>query len=236
MDTKEPSREQIWTMFDEISPTYDRVNRWMTFGLDQYWRKKALQYIPRHPIKVLDCATGTGDQLFALAKHPEIVQGVGIDLAKNMLALARLKAAKHASFPCSFVEASLLDIPFETHTFDVATLAFGIRNVTDVEKALREIQRVLIPKGRILILETSLPSHPILAKGHRIYLHHILPKIGALLSKKRDAYHYLHKTARTFPHGATFCKILSDAGFVNVSCHPLTFGAVSLYSADTSHD
>jgi demethylmenaquinone methyltransferase/2-methoxy-6-polyprenyl-1,4-benzoquinol methylase len=231
----EPSRADIWKMFDRISPTYDRVNRAMTLGMDQYWRRKLAHYLPeREGIRLLDCATGTADQILALMERSERIScAVGIDLAEEMLAVGKRKIAKTPY--CSKVSlevCSALELSYPDNSFDCTTISFGIRNVTDVGRCLGEIYRVLTSKGRTLILECSLPTNPFLRKIHAGYLRHFLPCIGAVISKHKEAYDYLNKTVESFPCGENFCSLLKEAGFKNVHAHPLTGGIVTLYRGD----
>jgi demethylmenaquinone methyltransferase/2-methoxy-6-polyprenyl-1,4-benzoquinol methylase len=221
-----PSREKIWKMFDAIAPTYDRVNRVMTFGMDQRWRKKVGDFLPKgENLSLLDCATGTGDQMLAL--NDKVSSAIGIDLAEDMLKIGR---AKLVHLPhISFQTGNMCALDFPDGTFDCATVSFGIRNVTDVPGALREMHRVLKPGGRALILEGSMPSNWLIRKGHLLYLRHLLPRIGGLLSKNRDAYRYLNKTIETFPCGDAFCTLMRTAGFSTTTAHPIFFGSVTLY-------
>lgn len=235
----EPSRNEIWKMFDTLSQTYDRTNRWMTFGLDLYWRKKVGSFLPiKEEISLLDCATGTADQIISLLKHyPSIEEAIGIDLSEEMLAAGKNKVKKTIfAKKIQLQTASALSLPFPENRFDCVTLSFGIRNVTDVPACLKEILRVLKPKGRALILETSLPKAKILRLLHIFYIRKILPIIGGFISQKKQAYQYLNKTAETFPHGQDFCNLLEKTGFTKVKSHPMTFGAVSIYQADKAHD
>ncbi len=232
---QEPSRKEIWKMFDAIAGTYDRSNRLMTGGMDLVWRKKMGSFLPKgESLSLLDCATGTGDQIMALMdRSPKIVQAVGIDLAGAMLKIGKEKIAKKPyAREVRLQEASALAIPYPDNTFDLATISFGIRNVTDVSLCLKELLRVLKPNGRLLILESSLPQNRILKSIHLLYLRHILPRVGSFLSKNREAYTYLNLTTELFPSGLAFCKNLEEAGFKNCKAHPLTMGVVSIYVGD----
>ncbi len=222
-------------MFDNIASTYDRVNRVMTFCLDQYWRKKMIPLLPPgEALTVLDCATGTGDQLICLMEGcSRIRQGIGIDLAEEMVAIGRKKIQdKPYAKAVSFQIASALELPFPDQSFDVVTISFGIRNVTDVKQALAEFHRVLKPSGRLIILEGTVPQNRALRSLHLFYLRHVLPRIGGWISKDKDAYRYLNQTIETFPAGEAFCNLLTGAGFHSAKAHPLTGGAVTLYSAE----
>lgn len=230
-----PSRNDVWKMFDIISPTYDRMNRIMTFGFDRYWRKKMISFLPqKKEISLLDCATGTADQLIALMEgSPNVVQAYGIDLAQEMIRLGEKKiSAKPYSSKVIFEQASAESLPYPDNTFDCATMSFGIRNVTDVLLCLKEIYRVLKPKGRVLILECSIPSNPMIKIGHLFYMRKILPRIGGLIAGNKEAYRYLNETVETFPSGEDFCKIMKKADFVQVHANPLTCGVVSIYQGD----
>jgi demethylmenaquinone methyltransferase / 2-methoxy-6-polyprenyl-1,4-benzoquinol methylase len=227
-----PSRTEIWKMFDQISPTYDRVNRVMTYGLDVYWRRRVVRLLPPHQsLRVLDLATGTADQILSMMKHSSsVTEAIGIDLAKEMLEIGQKKVAKSPfASKISLQLASALAIPYPEESFDCVTMSFGIRNVTDVSLSLREMVRVLKTGGRALILEGTLPSHKIARGMNLFYLRHLLPFIGGLLSKKKEAYRYLNRTIETFPSGKAFCDLMRDAGFVQTIAHPLTFGVVTLY-------
>ena len=145
-----PSRKEIWKMFDQISPTYDCVNRIMTFGLDQRWRKRLCTFLPlKKSMHILDCATGTGDQIIALfEKRDDIAHVTGIDLAEEMVKIGAQKIGKKSyASQTTFQVASALQIPYPDAHFDCITIAFGIRNVSDVMATLQEFRRVLKPGG-----------------------------------------------------------------------------------------
>ena len=233
--TIEPSRNEIWKMFDTISSTYDKTNRLMTMGLDRYWRNKMASLLPQQDkIELLDCATGTADQIISLMqKKSSIEKAIGIDLSEEMIEIGRSKLKNHLfNERVELQIASALNIPFEEGRFDCVTMSFGIRNVLNVELCLQEILKVLKPGGRVLILETSIPKMRLIKFFHLLYLRKILPRIGGWISKQKNAYQYLNQTTETFPSGKAFCDLMEKAGFYTVICHPLTFGAVSIYQAD----
>lgn len=224
-----PSRQDVWKMFDIISPTYDRINRILSLGMDQRWRKKVAQFLPeRNHLKILDLATGTGDQALALLNSEASIQSIkGIDLSKEMLELAKKKLGSRAQF----IHADAEKIPFAEKSFDAATFSFGIRNVGSPLTSLKEIHRVLNVKGRCLILEFSLPPQPI--RGFFLfYLRHILPRVGGLLSRKPKAYRYLNETIEHFPSGKDFCLLMKQAGFTRIREIPMALGGVTLYIGD----
>lgn len=219
-------------MFDAISPTYDLVNRLITAGLDRRWRKKMASHLPEgKDLALLDCATGTGDQLFAfLDGGKTISKAVGIDLSTAMLEKAEEKSRKKPyANQVEWKVASACELPFDDATFDCISISFGVRNVEDLPRCLSECKRVLKPGGRLLILETSLPKNALVKKLHLFYLRSLLPRLGGWVSKNPHAYVYLNKTAESFPSGEPFCKILQQAGFTDVRHYPLAFGAVSIY-------
>ena len=230
-----PSRQEVWKMFDKISPTYDCVNRVMTFGMDQLWRKRLCAHLPdREQMQVLDCATGTGDQVTALLeKNTSIASVIGVDLAVAMVNLAKQKIqSKPFADKVAFQIANALELPFHDHSFDCVTISFGIRNVTDVRAAFKEFRRVLKPQGRVLILEGTVPKKRWLRSMHLFYLRHFLPRIGGAISKNPDAYRYLNQTIETFPQGERFCALMRAAGFVDVQEHPHFGGIVTVYQGD----
>jgi len=224
-----PSRQDVWKMFDIISPTYDRINRILSLGMDQRWRKKVTQFLPeRKALKILDLATGTGDQVLALLNSKVSIHSIkGIDLSTEMLELAKKKVGDKAQF----IHADAEKLPFKDKSFDAATFSFGIRNVGAPLASLKEIHRVLNPKGRCLILEFSLPPKPI--RGFFLfYLRHILPRVGGLLSRETAAYRYLNQTIEHFPSGKDFCLIMKEAGFIRLRAIPMALGGVTLYVGD----
>ena len=225
-------KENSFEMFDRISPTYDRINRILSLGLDMRWRKGVAMHLPkRHNMRILDIATGTGDQIIALMeKSGDIAEAVGIDLAEEMLNIGKKKLARKSyGKKVRFQKASGLELPFPDDSFHFVSLSFGIRNMSDPKECLREIKRVLKPDGRAAILEFSLPKNQMIKSGHLFYLRHVLPRIGGLLSKNKEAYRYLNETIESFPYGSVFCALMRDSGFRKAAVYPQMMGAVSLY-------
>ncbi len=217
-------------LFDAIAPTYDKVNQVLSLGLHHSWRARVAKKLPNTSnLNLLDCATGTCDQLIAcLKKRSNIHSAVGIDLAENMLLLGQKKLAQTPyNYKVRLEKASLCDIPYAAGSFDAATLSFGIRNIEDPVEGLREIHRVLTLGGTLLVLEFSRSFLPL----HLWYLRNIVPKIGTWLSGHKSAYSYLNTTIESFPSGDSFCALLKQAGFQSVTCTPLTGGIVSIYDA-----
>ena len=227
------ANQPVFQIFDEIAPTYDKTNRILSGGIDLYWRRKMAALLPKtEKIKLLDLATGTGDQLLSLLKYSsKIHQAIGIDLSEEMLKIGKEKLKSNAH-RVSLKRASATAIPYLDNTFDCATMSFGIRNVDNVPQCLREIHRVLRPGGRALILEFSLPKNKWVQKSYLLYLNRILPTIGRMISAHEEAYTYLAKTIQAFPQAEAFCKLMEEAGFHSVKAHPLTLGIVTIYQGE----
>ena len=228
--------KESWKMFNRISPSYDRINRILSLGMYQNWRHSVAAHLPKKPaIRLLDLASGTGDQLIAcLESGASINEAVGIDLSEEMLRIAKEKiTAKSYKNKVSFLTADAEQIPFADASFDAATFSFGIRNVSDPLLSLKQIKRILKPQGKCLILEFSMPKQPF-KPFHLFYLRHILPRIGGWLSKNPDAYRYLNQTIETFPSGKAFCSLMETAGFSSIKTVPMALGAVTLYVGETS--
>jgi demethylmenaquinone methyltransferase/2-methoxy-6-polyprenyl-1,4-benzoquinol methylase len=226
-----PSRNHVWEMFDRIARRYDLLNHLLSVNRDRRWRHLVAQQLaPNNDQRVLDLATGTADQLLALCDSGRVKSGVGIDLADKMLAIGRKKiAARHLSGKLTLQRGDAEKIPFDDASFDAVTIAFGIRNMTDVPGTLREMRRVLCEDGRVLILEFSWPRNPVIRSGHQFYLRYVLPRIGSAISGDSAAYRYLDRTMESFPHGDAFCRLLGDAGFKSIQALPLTFGIATIY-------
>ena len=227
-----PSRADVHKMFDRIAPRYDLLNRLLSGGRDVAWRKCVSRYLPRRDnMAVLDLATGTGDLLISLLVHGRGVKsGVGIDMAEKMLALAKTKIAdKKLDSALTVAVGDAKRIPFKEKSFDAVTIAFGIRNVEPVSVALSEMYRILSDGGKALILEFSLPSSALMRRLYLFYFRYILPVVGSLISGDSYAYRYLNRTVETFPYGEEFCCLMRQAGFEDVTVHPLTFGIATIY-------
>lgn len=227
--TETDMQTQVPHMFNAIAKRYDQVNRILSFGIDQKWRKQVGNYLPaKKNLRLLDLATGTCDQLLALMETKKIGQAVGIDLAEEMLTIGNQKiAASPFSKNIELKVASASSLPFADHSFDCVTIAFGIRNIQG--NALQEMYRILTPGGRALILEFSLPKSRCIRFFHLFYLRHILPFIGGWITKEKSAYLYLNKTIEAFPYGDKFIAMMQQEGFVDCRAVPFTFGVATLY-------
>ena len=219
-------------MFDNISGNYDDLNRVISFGIDQKWRKKVVNLVSAtNPKNVLDVATGTGDLAIMLSKTPA-EKIVGIDISAGMLDIGKKKIAhKNLSQIIEMRQEDSEALTFADNSFDAVTVAFGIRNFETLEKGLAEILRVLKPGGIFVILETSVPVNFPFKQGYQFYSKNILPLIGKMFSKDDVAYGYLSESAAAFPYGKALNNILSKIGFIDVQAMPQTFGVATIYSA-----
>jgi demethylmenaquinone methyltransferase / 2-methoxy-6-polyprenyl-1,4-benzoquinol methylase len=231
--SKEPAR--IAGMFDAIARRYDTLNHLLSAGLDRRWRRHAVQALAlTGRERVLDMCTGTGDLAIEAASSNagRAAAVLGIDFSSEMLrhAAAKVRAASLAA-PIHLARGDATAIPLRDQSVDVAMVAFGIRNVLDPEKTCAEFYRVLRADGRLAVLEFGAPGIPGIRTAYLWYFKYVLPRVGGLISKHRDAYAYLPASVLEFPTGEAFAAMLRRAGFTWVRQEPLTFGIVYLYLA-----
>ena len=227
-----PKKEKIEQMFNDIAPSYDRLNHLMSLGIDNIWRKKALkEIVDGTQQQILDVACGTGDSTIAIAKAMEPGGRVtGIDISAGMMEPLMRKAAHEGVHDrIKLLQADALQMPFEADSFHRVTCAFGIRNFEDRKKGLAEFLRVLKPGGKAVILELGIPDKPFIKTLYDIYFRHILPLIGGLISGNRAAYRYLPESVYAFPRPEAFCAMMERAGFHNVRHRNFTFGLCRLF-------
>ena len=222
--------EQVREMFSAIAPKYDLTNQVLSFGVHRWWRNRAIAYSGvKSGNRVLDCATGTGDLALAF-KRAVGSEGavVGTDFCAEMLAVAPQKAAA-AKLDVRFELADATALQYPDASFDCASISFGIRNVDDPVKCLREMARVVKPGGAVVVLEFGQPTG-LFGALFRIYSRTVMPAIGGLLTGNRAAYEYLPRTAKAFPAGDKFLALMDQAGaFSSRAAHPLTFGTAYAY-------
>lgn len=231
-DNQKSKKEQVTQMFDGISSQYDKLNRVISLGIDQSWRRKVVALGKQiSPQRVLDIATGTGDLAIALTatNAPEII---GLDISPGMLSIGQKKVSELAlQHTIDMVIGDSENLNFPDHHFDLVTVSFGVRNFENLNNGLTEIFRVLRPQGRLVILETSVPKRFPFKQGYQLYSGFIVPLMGKLFSKDQKAYQYLSDSAAAFPHGETFNNILRKIGFIEVEDRPQTLGVASIYCA-----
>jgi demethylmenaquinone methyltransferase/2-methoxy-6-polyprenyl-1,4-benzoquinol methylase len=224
-------KAQVQHMFNDISGRYDFLNHFLSLGVDFSWRRKFVNQLSLYkPLRILDVATGTGD-LALLISTLETEQINGIDIAANMLAIAKQKAAhQHLQDRLTFEEGDAEDLPYPEGTFDAVTVAFGVRNFEDLEKGLSEMKRVMKPGGVMMILEFSHPGYFPWKQLYGFYSKRMIPLIGKMVSRNKQAYTYLPESVSAFPSGQDFLDILDKVGMKNVSQRVLTFGVATIYT------
>lgn len=223
-------KEFVNRMFDDIAPTYDRLNHLLSMDVDKAWRRKAVRAIMAgHPSQVADLACGTADFSIALARAG-VEEVIGYDISEGMLKVGREKVdnlglANHIRLENGDSEC----LPLADGSVDAVTVAFGIRNFEHKDIGLREMHRILRPRGRVCILELSVPQCRLIRELYKLYFLHILPFFGGLVSGNREAYRYLPVSVINFPPPAEFMEMMKKAGFHNVETRSFTFGLCRMY-------
>ncbi|TSJ90472.1 bifunctional demethylmenaquinone methyltransferase/2-methoxy-6-polyprenyl-1,4-benzoquinol methylase UbiE [Gilliamella apicola] len=230
---KQDKVKRVAEVFHSVADKYDVMNDLMSFGIHRIWKKITIEYSSvRKGQKVLDLAGGTGD---LAAKFSQIVGDNGLvvlaDINESMLKVGRDKLRDKGLFNnIEYVQANAEELPFADNYFDCITISFGLRNVTDKQKALQSMWRVLKPGGRLLILEFSKPQYQILNKAYDLYSFTMLPLMGKIVANDADSYRYLAESIRMHPDQKTLKKMMEDAGFVDVKYHNMTGGIVALHT------
>jgi demethylmenaquinone methyltransferase/2-methoxy-6-polyprenyl-1,4-benzoquinol methylase len=232
-DEREEKGQQVEQMFDNIAPTYDKLNHRLSLDIDKGWRKKAIKHLESYrPQTILDIATGTGDFAILAAEmlHPQKL--IGADISEGMMEIGRKKVKqKGLQDIISFEKEDCLALSYPDNSFDAVTAAFGIRNFANLDKGLQEMCRVLKPGGHLSILELTTPVTFPMRQLFHIYANSVLPVYGRLISKDTNAYSYLTKTIEAFPQGERMTDILHEAGFSQAAFKRLTFGICTMYVA-----
>lgn len=254
-----PQKEKIRNMFNRIAPDYDKLNHIMSMGIDRSWRRKALRQIFRHTdeenletahgecmncgMRILDIACGTGDFSIAIAKEiRKETEGTkkddfwpghvtGVDLSEEMLKVMRTKVLElHLDDIISEEQGDIASLRFEDNVFDRVTVAFGVRNFEDLQGALKEMLRVLKPNGKVVILELSVPSNPVLKWLYNLYFLHIVPFVGGAISGDKAAYEYLPASVIRFPGKTEFMEIMKACGYKHITHRPFSLGICRMYT------
>lgn len=239
----DPKGQQVEQMFDRIAPAYDLMNKAMTLGLHTRWRDRALSMaltrlrsggITTPRPAVLDVATGTGDLVFSLHKRLPMAHITGIDLSEGMLNIAERKLhhleADEQSL-LTFCKGDCLHLPFEDSSFDLVTVAYGVRNFEDLPAGYREMTRVLRPGGVLCVVELSVPVATLPRGMYRLYTRHIIPTAGRMVSGDSRAYTYLPESIAAVPQREEMTQLMLDAGLTDTQWRSLTFGTVTIYLA-----
>ena len=233
-DSDLSKKEQVADMFDNIAYRYDFLNRFLSAGVDIWWRKKAIRQLEKlNPKQILDVATGTADVAIMTTSllHPDKI--TGIDISDGMLEIGRAKIKKQGlENTIELINGDSEAIIFPDDSFDAVTVAFGVRNFEHLEKGLNEIKRVLKPGGKLVVLEFSRPKAPVVTQLYNVYMKLVAPNVGKLFSKNRNAYKYLDESIKKFPEGKNFTLILDNLGYTNTYCKPLSLGICSIYCGE----
>ena len=252
-------KNNIGTLFDRIAGRYDLLNHLLSLNIDKRWRRKAVRMLAEtetkaegkteattkakattnakenakaEQLRVLDVAIGTGDLAIEITRQLPQAQVQGVDLSEEMMLIGKQKVRKAGlQERIGFMQASALELPFADGSFDIVTCAYGVRNFSDLDRGLQEMQRVLREGGRMMILEFSYPSNRFIAWVYDLYFSHVLPWVGRMLSKDKTAYSYLNKSVKGFVWGEKMCERLRQAGLRQVEHKPLTFGITTIYTA-----
>ncbi len=229
---KESKKEEVRNMFNNISGRYDFLNRVLSLRIDKLWRKKVLKEVAKdNPNYILDVATGTADLAIECSKIKG-TQIEGIDISDKMIDVGIEKVKlKNLTSVITLKVDDAEALSFDDNTFDVVTVAFGVRNFEDLDKGLREMHRVIKPGGKLVVLEFSKPTSFPFKQLYLFYFKNILPLVGRIISKDKRAYSYLFESVDSFPFGKAFTDILAKNGYNNNICKPLTLGIASMYVA-----
>ena len=231
---EQSKKEQVEEMFDNIAPTYDRLNHIMSLNIDKIWRRRVMRIVRRHKArKIMDVATGTGDLAIAMAKRVDRTQILGVDLSEEMLAVARKKIQKQGLEERIMLEKGDAEnlAMVSSESLDAATVAFGVRNFENIERGLSEIYRTLRVGGLLVVLEFSMPKNRLIRWVYSQYAHRLLPRIGGMISKDKRAYTYLPDSVEEFPAPERFAEILKGVGFKSVKLRSQSCGIAYIYIA-----
>jgi demethylmenaquinone methyltransferase/2-methoxy-6-polyprenyl-1,4-benzoquinol methylase len=250
-DSELGKKQQVAAMFDKIAFRYDFVNRFLSGGIDIYWRRRAIRALAGKREEavagvgadaagaagsgaaektILDVATGTADMAIMMARYLPASHITGIDISTGMLEIGRQKITRlQLAGKITLQTGDSEAIHFPDNHFDAATVAFGVRNFENLEKGLQEMLRILKPGGRLVVLEFSQPKTPGIRQVYDLYLRLIAPNVGKMVSSNREAYQYLNDSVKAFPEGENFIRILEATGYNNTRLHRLSLGICSLY-------
>ncbi|MBC7628951.1 bifunctional demethylmenaquinone methyltransferase/2-methoxy-6-polyprenyl-1,4-benzoquinol methylase UbiE [Ferruginibacter sp.] len=227
-------KDQVADMFNSIAYRYDFLNRFLSAGVDVWWRKKAIRELKKlKPKNILDVATGTADVAIMATTLLDAEKITGIDISDGMLEIGRAKIKKKGlEKTIELLNGDSETIKFADNSFDAVTVAFGVRNFEHLEKGLAEIKRVLKPGGKLVVLEFSQPKTAGVTQLYNVYMKLVAPNVGKIFSKNRNAYKYLDESIKKFPEGKNFTLILDNLGYTNTYCKPLSLGICSIYCGE----
>ena len=230
-NSQKTKKEEVQQMFDNIAPTYDKLNHILSLSIDKMWRRRVVRKVRRmKPEKILDLATGTGDLAIKLAQAMPKAKIMGVDLSENMLAVAAEKVRrKGLDDHIALYQGDAENLEVADGVLDVVTVAFGVRNFGNLEKGLSEIMRSLRSGGHIVVLEFSTPRNFLVRKCYQFYSNHIMKPVGGLVSKDRKAYDYLPDSIVEFPDRERFLEIMGRTGFVECRRYSQSLGIAQIY-------
>jgi len=227
------SPDRIAGMFDAIAGRYDVLNHILSAGVDRRWRRLAIRSLGLTGTeRLVDVCTGTADlAVAACAAQPGAARVIGVDFARAMLRVGQEKVSRaRLGRSIALVRGDATRLPLADRSVDAATVAFGIRNVEDTAAAVVELHRVMVPGGRLAVLEFAVPTLPVVRGFYLWYFEHVLPRVGRFVSRHRAAYSYLPESVAAFRSPEEFVKLLRQAGFGDIRADPLTLGVVMLYT------
>lgn len=231
--TVDKSGTRVKRMFAEIAGRYDLMNHLLSLNIDRYWRWRTVKLVPpQGETPILDVCTGTGDLALAYYKAGQgRVPIVATDFCPEMLAVGEKKKQRiGVNGQVEFLEADTQELPFEDDRFQIVSVAFGLRNVSDTDVGLREMTRVCKPGGKVAVLEFSMPRWQPMKGIYQLYFRYVLPRVGQMMAKnQQDAYEYLPQSVGEFPHGEALAQRMAGVGLKDVTFRPFTFGIATLY-------
>lgn len=216
----------VHAAFSAIAKRYVSANHILSLGADIEWRARVVQQIAEwKPARLIDLATGTGDLALAIKAALPEVEVLGSDFCRPMLDVAIQRGLSNV------LEADAMNLPLPDNSFDVVTVAFGLRNMANYEEALREFARILRPSGHLLVLDFSIPENALFSVPYRIYLHKVLPHVAGFVTDQPAAYTYMADSIESFPRGAGLCDLMQTCGYIDCLCKPQMTGIASIYTA-----
>ena len=230
-NSQKTKKEEVQQMFDNIAPTYDKLNHILSLSIDKMWRRHVVRKVRRmKPEKIMDLATGTGDLAIKMAKAMPKAKIMGVDLSEKMLAVAAEKVRrKGLDDHIALYQGDAENLDVTDGVLDVVTVAFGVRNFGNLEQGLSEIMRSLRSGGHIVVLEFSTPRNWLVRKCYQFYSNHVMKPVGGMVSKDRKAYDYLPNSIVEFPDRERFLDIMQRTGFVECRRFSQSFGIAQIY-------
>ena len=230
----EPKERQVKVMFDRIAFRYDFLNHFLSLGIDRMWRRRVVRMVRDSLAReMLDMATGTGDLAIMTLKALPDITVTGMDISPRMMEIAEHKIERSGLRDrMKLRESAAEELASADDVFDVATVAFGVRNFSDIPQGVRELRRSLKPGGKLIVLEFGMPRNKVFGPLFAFYFRKILPFVGGVISGEKKAYRYLQESVEDFPYGDGFAGIMRDAGFRNVRVMAMTFGLALIYEGE----